>query len=183
LKRIALLAVIGAGMMALPSTAAAKTDCTFANGNPGPGGPVVVYGTAVNGDPGAHSAGIGVCVDTNTTADGGYAEVGQGFTYAIIDGSDANGPVDNPARGYAGLDPRPRQSDTSIDPDCDGSDDAAGSHNTGGCFWIKPAPADVNNAINDDATPTTVVTDMFICGNTSGASWGDNARRDGCSIP
>jgi hypothetical protein len=96
-----------------------------------------VYGTAVNGDLGAHSAGVGVCVDTNTAVDGGYAEVGQGFTYAVIDGSNANPP---PLTGYAGLDPRPGVSDTSADPDGDGKDDAASSHNSGGCFWLKPLP-------------------------------------------
>ena len=141
-----------------------------------------MYGSAVPagpgaGDPGASNAAVGVCVDTNTAADGGYAEIGQGGSYGIIDGSDAN---PGSGAGYAGLNIS-GVSDSSTDPTCDGSDDAAGSHNSGGCFWIKPAPDAVNNAIN--TAPTTVVTDMFICGNTSGPGWGTTATRDGCSIP
>jgi hypothetical protein len=169
LKRIALLAVIGAGLVALPGTASATSDCTFANGNPGPGGTVVPYGTAVNGDKGADNAIVGVCVDTNTAADGGYAEVGSG--YGIIDGSDAN---PGNGAGYAGLNAG-GVSDTSKDAACDGVD-SGGGHNSGGCFWIKPAPSAVNALLQNP------VTAMFICGNTSGADW-SAATRDGCSIP
>jgi hypothetical protein len=168
LKRIALLAVIGAGLMALPGTASARSDCTFANG--GAGGTVVAYGTAVNGDPGADNALVGVCVDTNTAIDGGYAEVGAG--YAVIDGSDAN--PDGNGRGYAGLNAG-GVSDSNKDANCDGVD-SGGDHNSGGCFWLKPAPASVNALLQNP------VTAMFICGNTSGSDWGA-AGRDGCSIP
>lgn len=164
MKRIALLAVIGAGLLALPGTAAATSDCSFAGG-----GAAVVYGTAVNGDPGADNALVGVCVDTNLPVDGGYAEVGSG--YGIIDGSDAN---PGNGAGYAGLDAG-GVSDTNKDPDCDGVDEG-GNHNSGDCFWIKPAPDAVNALLQNP------VTALFICGNTSGADW-SAAGRDGCSIP
>jgi hypothetical protein len=157
--------------MALPTTSSARSDCTFANGSPGPGGTVVIYGTPVNGDPGADNALVGVCVDTNLpAADGGYAELGLG--YAVIDGSDAN-PAGY-AQAYAGLNAG-GVSDTNKDTNCDGVD-SGGDHNSGGCFWIKPAPASVNALLQNP------VTAMFMCGSISGPDWGA-AGRDGCSIP
>jgi hypothetical protein len=162
LKRIALLAVIGAGLLALPGTAAARSDCFS-------GGPVEVYGTAIGSHGGADSALVGACVDTNLPADGGYAEVGSG--YGIVDGSDVN---PGNGAGYAGLNAG-GVSDSNKDANCDG-DDTGGDHNSGGCLWIKPAPPAVNALLQN------AVTAMFICGNTSGADWAA-AGRDGCSIP
>jgi hypothetical protein len=170
LKRIALLAVIGAGLLALPGSAAATSDCSFAGG-----GPAVVYGTAVPvgpgaGNPGADNALVGVCVDTNLAIDGGYGEVGTG--YGVIDGSDSN-PAGN-GQGYAGLNAG-GVSDSNKDTNCDGVD-SGGDHNSGGCFWLKPAPASVNALLQNP------VTALFVCGNTSGPDW-SAAGRDGCSIP
>lgn len=138
-----------------------------------------MYGPAINGSSGAANALVGVCVDTNTAFDGGYAEVGTPG-YVVIDGSEQN-PAGQ-GQGYAGLNVL-GVSDTSKDNNCDGADNASPSHNSGGCFWLKPAPASVNALLQNP------VTAMFICGNTSGPDWrasgapADGATRDGCSIP
>jgi len=72
--------------------------------------------------------------------------------------------------GYAGLCPL-----APHDPTCDGSNHGTGS-NKGGCFWIKPL------TVVDQTLIQNPVTDMFICGNTSGED-PQNAGRDGCFIP
>ena len=166
MKRIALLAVIGAGLMALPGTATAINEC------PG-GGAVETWGSALGGGSGVGgNAAVGVCVDTDAApgvADGGYVEVGNGGSYGVVDGSDDNA---GNAGGYAGFVTPGSVADSSKDS-CDGSDDASPSHNTGGCFWLK-APANLNL--------TNAVTTMFVCGNTSGKYWAQSSR-DGCSIP
>jgi hypothetical protein len=156
LKRIALLAVIGAGMMALPGSAGAISNCP--------------YGTVYTSGGAGGNAALGVCVDLNTPIDGGYAEVGNGASYGIIDGSDAN-PAGN-GQGYAGFVTPGGVSDSSKDASCDGSDDAAASRNSGGCFWFKPLGLNLTNP----------VTTMFVCGNTSGPDYA-TATRDGCAIP
>jgi hypothetical protein len=159
MKRIALLAVIGAGLMALPSSAAAQTACR--NGAPAPG----VQVTPIPG-------GVYACVDVGGGV-GGESEISVSPTgsYGWVDGFDNN---PGSGTGYAGLNAG-GISDTSKDSNCDGVDAASSSNNSGGCFWIKGAPAAVNNALQNP------VTAMFICGNTSGGR--TTSTRDGCSIP
>lgn len=172
MRRGLAVALVAGSLMALPATSSARTDCTFANGNPGAGGLVVVYGSAVNGDPGADNALVGVCVDTNLpAADGGYAEIGQGAGYVVIDGSDVDG---GDRAGYVGLN-LGGVSDSNKDTNCDGVD-SGGDHNSGGCFWLKPAPPAVNALLQNP------VTAMLMCGSISGPDWAA-AGRDGCSIP
>lgn len=156
MKRIALLAVIAGGLLALPGSAGAISNCP--------------YGTVYTSGGAGGNAALGVCVDTNTAADGGYVEVGQGGSYGIIDGSDAN-PAGN-AQGYAGFVQPGAVADSSKDSACDGNDTAAPSRNSGGCFWFKPLGLNLTNA----------VTTMFVCGNTSGPDYA-TAKRDGCAIP
>lgn len=154
MKRIALLAVVGAALLALPSAASARTDCSYTSS------PVYTSG-GVTGD-----ALLGVCLDTNTAFDGGYLEVGSGGpgVYAVIDGSDSN---PGQAAGYAAL----STYENGGKGDCPSQAGASGT-NSGGCFVIR-----------DGNTPVVVVPGLpFACGNTTGPDWA-NAGRDGCYVP
>ena len=161
MKRIALLAIVVGGLLALPSSAAAQTsDC-----------PNDIAGIAHVSSPPYPP--VYACADSNGAAPGGVG--GEGL-YDPAGCSYVNGWSDNPdGKGYAGICTQTR----TTDPGCDGIDGGSGS-NTGGCFWIKPAPDDVNQALNSGAVGT--VTAQFICGNTSGED-PNNTTRDGCSIP
>jgi hypothetical protein len=153
-KRIALLAVVGAGLLVVPGTATARTDCGYAGG-----GPAQVYTSGgVTGD-----ALVGACLDTNTAVDGGYVEIGNGSrgTYAVVDGSDSN---PSNAAGYGALS---TYEAGSKDTSCDGVDSGSGT-NSGGCLWIK--------ALNLGAPVP-----LIACGLTSGPDYAA-ASRDGCSI-
>jgi hypothetical protein len=169
LKRIALLAVIGASLLALPSSASARSDCAYTA--------TPVYGSAVpdavdNGETGINGAAVGACADV--VGFGGYAEVGAGGSYGVVDGSD-NNPAN--AAGYAGFN-NGGVADSDPDPTCDGVDadpDApAGDFNKGGCFWFKPTGTNV--------TALVPLTGIFFCGNTSGPDFAASPR-DGCSVP
>jgi hypothetical protein len=173
LKRFALLAVVGVGLLALPGGASARSDCAYAGG-----GPVAVYGPGggVTGDSIA-----GVCVDTNTAADGGYLEIGANPSkgtyvpvgvYGVIDGSDAN-PAGQ-AQGYGAIS---TYSSDGTQDDCqipaDPSDNASGT-NSGGCLTLR-----------NPTTSAPIVSIPLVplaCGNTTGPDW-TNAGRDGCRIP
>jgi hypothetical protein len=150
LKRIALLAVIGGSLLALPGSASAACS---------DGAPIGVQNNATN---------VHVCSVI------GDAEVAKDGSYGWVDGADSN-PANS--AGYAGY-------NTAFGPssDCDGLDDSPLGTNDGGCFWIKGAPPIVNQTINDPDTPTSAVTNWFMCGNTSGPDH-TSTTRDGCSIP
>ena len=153
MTRIALLALIGAGLMALPSSAAAQSGATKCPSSAE-----------------AHVAGehvLYVCVHVNGL--GGEIVINPARSYI-------NGWSSNPGStaGYAGF-----ANTHTRDGDCDGDDEGSGS-NYGGCFWIKDAPWFVNDGLNGPFE--SFVTAMFICGNTSGED-PDNSARDGCSIP
>jgi hypothetical protein len=159
---------------------------------------VEVYGTALGAHGGAGGAAVGACADTDlaagpVTADGGYAEVGPGGSYGVIDGSDAN---TGHAAGYAGFNNGGISEQGERDADCDGNDDdqtalgppphaggpAGAPHdgpdnNSGGCFWVRTGAGDPV-----DGNKTNDVTTLFICGNTSGPDW-QSSKRDGCSVP
>lgn len=147
--------------MALPGSASAVTGCPYGS----------VY---TSGGVGGNAA-AGVCVDA--AGFGGYAEVGNGGSYGVIDGSD-----NNPANsaGYAGFSTGTNATspgDSSKDSSCNGADTASPSYNSGGCFWFKGAgPVPAQNLT------VAGVTSLFICGNTSGPDW-ETSTRDGCSIP
>ena len=149
MKRIALLAVIGAGLMALPSTAAAQSGATEC-----PGGVEVSANR--------------ICVNVAPAGNiGGELVIGDSNGCSYINGWSAN---PGASKGYGGL--------------CEGagpSSPCPGSHpsgpNTGGCFVLRDASGgDVF------AFPSNPVTDMFICGNTTGED-PQNSNRRGCSIP
>jgi len=151
-KRIALLAIAGAGLLVVPGTASARTDCGYAGG-----GPAQVYTSGgVTGN-----AAAGACVDTGLPVDGGYAEVGNGASYAVVDGSDNN---PSNGAGYAALS---GYESGSKDTSCDGTDSGSGT-NSGGCLWIK-------------ALGVGAPVPLIACGLTSGPDY-TAATRDGCSI-
>jgi hypothetical protein len=149
LKRIALLAVIGAGLLALPSSAAAQSG-------------------AANCPGGVEVSASGACVYVEAPVTG--ADVGGELVLNAGGCSYINGWTTNPGTpGYAGL-----CTLAPHDAGC-GPDDEGSGANTGGCFWIKPLPVDQTALQNP-------VTDMFICGNTSGED-PQASGRDGCKIP
>ena len=140
--------------MALPSSAAAHGTC--------PPEPFIVH---ADGDS------VHACVDLPGNGWGGEAEFAKNGSYGWVDGDDSN-PANS--AGYVGFN-NGGISDTNKDTNCDGVDEGGGN-NSGGCFWIKGAPAAVNAALQNP------VTAMFMCGNTSGPDH-RNSTRDGCSIP
>lgn len=155
MKKYGLVLAASLGLLALPGSAVAVDDCSYAGG-----GPAQVYtsGGATGG------ALLGACVNTGLPVDGGYVEVGQagGGSYAVIDGSDAN-----PANGagYAGL----SSAETGgRDTTCNDNDTGSGT-NSGGCLYVKP--------LNTGAPVP-----LIACGNSSGPDY-TSASRDGCSIP
>jgi hypothetical protein len=155
MKRIALLAVIGAGLLALPSTAAAQvSDCTPV------AGPV---GNTANGD---------LCVDQGGV--GGELVIARGpASCSYINGWVAN-PA--PARGYSGI----CTGAVSRGPTCNPDGHPAGGINTGGCLGVDGNPGGVNAVLN--GPQLAAVTRLFICGSTSGEDPRSTTRR-GCSIP
>ena len=168
MKYIALLAVIGAALLA-PSSASAQSGATNCPG----GVKVVTPNVEVSvSPPNVNVSRTSVCVFNAETGAGGEAVLDPaGCSYV-------NAWQTNPGTpGYAGI----CTQTTTTSPGCDGQDNDPAGNNTGGCLWVKPAPADVNNAINS-APPGFAVTAMFICGNTSGED-PMASNRDGCSIP
>jgi hypothetical protein len=196
LKRIALLAVVGAGLVALPGTAAGNTDCTYASGP----GLTNIGGTAIDvavqagpgGLSGTSENAVGACVDglssapVNSPTDGGAVEAGYGLgkgntaaapvpavsglpgVYGVVDGDD-NSTDPSPSSqlgGYGAI--SNYESSPPADRSCDATEGGTGT-NSGGCFFVKPAGVGV---------PLP----LLACGNTSGKAW-NNAGRDGCSIP
>ena len=162
--------VLGAlGVLAIPSSALAISDCSYASGTTV--GPVTVYTSGGRtGD-----ALAGACADTGLAIDGGYAEVGSGSgqAYAIVDGSDANTEPTGFGDGYIGV--SNYESGASRDADCatNGPDQgSAGTTNSGGCLGV--------DGVGWVALPGAVPTPA--CGNSSGNDWA-NTSRDGCSIP
>jgi hypothetical protein len=145
MKRIALLAVIGAGLMALPGTAAAQLG-------------------SVNCPSGLQISASQICV--HVAGAGGELVVNNADSCTYI-----NGWSTNPFYvGYAGI-----CTQATPDPTCNGTGQGSGA-NEGGCFWIKSAPAAVNEALQNPVTVT------LICGNLEG----ENPRhtgRDGCFLP
>src|SRR5262245_40815386 len=103
MRKVGVIAAMALGAMAIlaiPSSAFAVSDCSYASGTTV--GPVTVYGPG--GGRTANSV-AGVCADTNTQPlDGGYVEVGSGGpgSYAIVDGSDANSDPTGNGDGYIG---------------------------------------------------------------------------------
>ena len=163
MKRIALLAVIVGALVALPGSATARTDCSYT------ASPVYTSG-GVTGD-----ALLGVCVDTNTAADGGYLEIGSNGTnhYAVIDGSDVN---PGAAGGYGGVvTGYETGAQDQCDQPADQTDEGSGT-NQGGCFSVR--------AGNSSGSPVLISVPgiPLACGNTTGPDW-TNAGRDGCTIP
>ena len=182
MKHIALLAVIGTALLALPSSASAQsgaTKCPEGVKASAPGVEVSPSHIHVLPD----SLGVSpsyACVYVEAPVTGN--DIGG---EAVIDNSEecsyVNGWTTNPGSpGYAGICTDAPHDDPPA-PSCDGVDDGNGA-NRGGCFWIKPAPRPVNDAINKDDNEVRDFTDWFICGNTSGED-PDNSSRDGCSIP
>jgi hypothetical protein len=126
LKRIALLAVIGASLLALPSSASAQQPNCPDDGLP----PAEVNVTS-----------NGLCA-VGPAGEGGELVVNPGGCSYI------NAWSDNPGTpGYAGI----CTQTTTTDPGCDGIDAGSGS-NEGGCFWIKPADPAVNQALQNPVT-------------------------------
>ena len=184
LKRIALLAVIGAGLLALPGTASARTDCTYA-GQQNTSSEYVTVWVSPDADGGVTGDGLaGACADgvNQGGIDGGYVEVGvgdgagdNGGAYAVIDGSDSNTAGAGQSAGYGALSDYETGATDDPDDDCNGldEDNTAGGHdgpdsNSGGCLWSKDA--------NDGAEVP-----LISCGLTSGPDY-TASNRDGCSI-
>ena len=163
MKRIALLAIVGAALLA-PSSASAQAPP-----------PACQDGSEVSpGNPGYF------CVYVEGPAQTGGQDIGGEAVFNSAGCSYINAWTTNPGTpGYAGICTQTKTTDPGT-TGCNGIDEGSGP-NEGGCFWIKPAPDDVNNAINS-APPGFAVTAMFICGNTSGED-PKNSTRDGCSIP
>jgi hypothetical protein len=176
LKRVAFLAVVVGAIAALPGSASARSDCSYAGG-----GPVAVYtdgGVTPAGD-----AILGVCVDAGGSV-GGYGEVGSNGTnhYAVIDGHDGN---PGASAGYGGI---VTGYETGAQDQCspnvlapsgtdvgDDTDEGSGT-NQGGCFSVRGG--------NSSGSPVLVSVPLvpLACGNTSGADW-TSASRDGCTVP
>jgi hypothetical protein len=154
MKRIALLAVIAAGLLALPSTAAAQT----------PTCPDVVH---VSQGPPPYA-----CVDVNGT--GGELVINRGTASCSYINGWATNPA--PARGYSGI----CTGATSRGPTCNPDGHPAGGINTGGCLGVDGNPGGVSALLS--SPPVAAVTAMIICGNTSGENPRNTTRR-GCSIP
>ena len=184
MKRIALLAALAAGLVALPGSAAARTDCSYNSvANGGNGLPVYAPDTAVGGKGVTGDAIVGACVDAGGGV-GGYAEIGSNGTnhYGVIDGHDGN---PSSSAGYGGI---VTGYETGTQDQCDpnilapdgtdvGDDTDEGSGtNQGGCFSVR--------AGNSSGSPVLVSVPgvPLACGNTSGPAW-DDAGRDGCTIP
>jgi hypothetical protein len=182
---VRLLTLVGLfAAVALPNSAAANTDCTYATVQQSN-----VGGTTIDLGVQAGSGGLsddadtaaGVCVDglssspANSPTDGGAAEVGVGLTrgstpgvpgvYGVVDGDD-NSTDPTPSSqlgGYFGLS---NFESGATQPLCAGT---GGGTNSGGCLFVKPLGA---------GAPVPLV----VCGNTSGKAWARTGR-DGCSIP
>ena len=151
MKYTALLALIGAGLLALPSSAAAQVP-----------------------DDGAARCPAGVDVDST---DGHICvhQSGQGGE-AVLDPAGCsyiNGWDSGAAPGYAGI-----CTHATHNPACP---EPRPGPNEGGCFWLKDAPG-ASALFNSLDTPARDVTDMFICGNTSGGN-PESTTRDGCFVP
>jgi hypothetical protein len=180
MKRALLFAAMAVGVMAIPSSASAVSDCNYAAGSPATVGPVTVYGPADSrtGD------GAGACADGLGVAgiDGGYVEAGAGDVgqaYVIVDGSDANvdpvvgtTPDNSQSDGYIGVSTYESQPDAGAAcPPDNGTNDGT---NSGGCFAIDSSVP----VVGGQSVPGVPVA----CGNTSGNDWAATSR-DGCSIP
>lgn len=149
MKRIAVLAVIGTGLLALPSSASAQLG-------------------AVNCPAGVQVSASYVCVHSNGL--GGEAVLNPPSCSYV------NAWSTNPVTaGYAGFGTSCPETGTK-DMSCNGIDEGSGS-NSGGCFWIKPAPEAVNRALQNP------VTAMLICHVDASGEDPANVNRDGCSLP
>ena len=175
MKKLLFSAVIAAGVLAVPSVAAADTydgaTCSYAADEQvsAPAGPAVVYADADGGGgmTGTATASGGACVNgLGGAADGGTVEAGAGTptggpgAYAVVDGDNNN--ID-PVDGYQAL----SNYETGAKGTCD-SPPGSGS-NSGGCLGI-------------DGGPSVSLPSPWACGNSSGNTWA-NTTRDGCSIP
>jgi hypothetical protein len=196
MKRVLILGAMAVGVLAIPSSAAAESDCSYTTGTTV--GPLTVY-AGTGGTTGTATA-AGACVDGVNVAgfDGGFAEVGVGEdpgtgaadpgliagqpdAYVVVDGSDANEDPAGQSDGYIGISNYETGGSRTSAADCaaDGPDNgAAGSSNSGGCVGI--------DGVAWVSVPGDLPTPM--CGNTSGNSFDGNGdegpgNRDGCSIP
>ena len=161
MKRISLLVVVVAGLVALPGSAGAAEGCQA--------GTVYTDGGLTADDI------VGVCVDTGNSAFyGGTLEVGNGGpgTYATIDGDDRN---DGQAGGYGALSNYENGGKDECTQPADQTDEGSGT-NSGGCFSVRSGPSSSNPVLISLPVP------LLACGNTSGPSF-NNAGRDGCTIP
>jgi hypothetical protein len=195
-----LFAAVAVGILAVPGSAAAESDCSYATGTVQTVGPVTVYADAdgAAGTTGTAAVAAGACADGIGVAgfDGGFAEVGaspedpgaDGSSpvnlpdgYAVVDGSDANSDPAGQSDGYVGISNYETGGTRTSEASCAASgpdNGSAGSSNSGGCLGIDEVisvyvPADL---------PTPV------CGNTSGNSFDGSGSqgtgsRDGCSLP
>lgn len=160
--------------LALPTSAAARTDCSYA---PGP-----VYAETTSGSSGtSDSADIaaGLCVDTGSgNFQGGLVEGGIGLdngellgqqdilgarvpgVYVIWDGDDTNTLVTDGLGGYAGV----SNYENHERQPCSQVPSGSGT-NSGGCLVIRSI--------------TQIGGVPVACGNVAGKSW-ENSARDGC---
>ncbi|MDX6698390.1 MAG: hypothetical protein QOE65_1787 [Solirubrobacteraceae bacterium] len=203
MKRFSVLTalVLGAAMLAIPSSAFATYDCGYAAtqqvNTAGVTGPaLVVYADADGGGgrTGTADVAAGACVDRNTGAaepQGGTAEVGAGSplgahagqAYAVVDGDNDNvdpgstTPGNSSGDGYVGVSNfETATRNGTCPPDQPGPPPPpphSGS-NSGGCVGFDPGVPVVGG--------TYVPVPLVACGNSSGNDWTTTAR-DGCSLP
>jgi hypothetical protein len=116
--------------------------------------------------------------------------------YAVVDGDDTNTAGGGQSKGYVGLSSWEsggagvKESDCNTDddtplddpvapppaellPNVDRDDDAAPSHNSGGCVSVRSGGVVV----------VSVPVPFVVCGNTTGSRWDGGSTRDGCTVP
>ena len=201
--------VVALAAFALPSSALAESDCTYAAGQdvsqtvPVGSATLTVYAdTSGNngGTTGTTAVAAGGCVDNVGAGgfDGGLVEVGAGEdpatgtadpgliagqpdAYAVVDGSDANADPAGQSDGYVGVSNYETGGTRTGDAQCTG----------GGPDQGAATSSNSGGCLGTDGGPYVYVPGDLptpVCGNTSGNSFdgaGDEGtgNRDGCSIP
>ena len=203
----AVVGVVALAAFALPSSALAESDCTYAAGQdvsqtvPVGSATLTVYADASGNDggiTGTAPVAAGACVDNVAPAagfDGGLVEVGAGEdpaagaadpgliagqpdAYAVIDGSDANSDPTGQSDGYVGLSNYETGGARTGDAQC-----TASGPNNGAA-----ASSNSGGCVGTDGGPWVYMPGDLptpVCGNITGNSFdgtGDEGagNRDGC---
>ena len=178
MRQFVALVVLGSALVALPSTAAARTDCSYTREDGASPVATVYTQNTPDGSGTSRQADVaaGVCTDHPygslpvTNYHGGLVEVGAGVdgsgpggVYAIWDGDDENTTGVGFSAGYAGI----SNFETGYKSECPFGSSGSGT-NSGGCVGY----------VNLIYVPVPLIA----CGYTTGPSW-EQSGRDGCIQP